>query len=164
MTESGATGERQNTLQYNPARTIPTHAALGETGITPDLELGGAALAFDDQATYFGFSIQGPSTLISNTFAYSDTLSWTRGRHNWKFAGAFSAYPFITAFDFIGNGVFDFVGPGGIGSGNDFADFLLGIPFDYFQSPNAPTNARTKYYSGFPQHEWRINNKPVLTH
>jgi outer membrane receptor protein involved in Fe transport len=163
LNEARATVQRSYTLQSKPARTIPTHAALGETGITPDLELGGAALAFDDQITYFGFSIQGPSTLIGNTFAYSDTLSWTRGRHNWKFGGAFSAYQFNTAFDFIGNGLFDFVGPGGIGSGNDFADFLLGIPFDYFQSPNAPTNARSKFYAGFAQDEWRVNKKLVLT-
>jgi outer membrane receptor protein involved in Fe transport len=163
LNEFRVTVQRSNTLQAKPARTIPTHSALGETGITPDLELGGAALAFDDQATYFGFSIQGPSTLISNTFAYSDTLSWTRGRHNWKFGGSFSAYQFNTAFDFIGNGLFDFVGAGGIGSGNDFADFLLGIPFDYFQSPNAPTNARTKFYSGFAQDEWRVNKKLTLT-
>ena len=163
LNEFRVTVQRSNTLQSKPARTIPTHAALGEVGITPDLELGGAALAFDDQATYFGFSIQGPSTLISNTFAYSDTLSWTRGRHSWKFGGSFSAYQFNTAFDFIGNGLFDFVGAGGIGSGNDFADFLLGVPFDYFQSPNAPTNARSKYYSGFAQDEWRVNKKLVLT-
>ena len=163
LNEFRVTVQRSNTLQAKPARTIPTHGALGEAGITPDLELGGAALAFDDQQTYFGFSIQGPSTLISNTFAYSDTFSWTHGRHNWKFGGSFSAYQFNTAFDFIGNGLFDFVGAGGIGSGNDFADFLLGVPFDYFQSPNAPTNARSKYYSGFAQDEWRVNKKLVLT-
>lgn len=163
LNEFRATVQRSYRLQAKPARTIPTHSALGETGITPDLELGGAALAFDDQPTYFGFGIQGPSTLIGNTFAYSDTLSWTRGRHNWKFGGSFSAYQFNTAFDFIGNGLFDFVGANGIGSGNDFADFLFGVPFDYFQSPNAPTNARTKYYSGFAQDEWRVNKKLVLT-
>jgi outer membrane receptor protein involved in Fe transport len=163
LNEFRVTVQRSNTLQSKPARTIPTHTALGETGITPDLELGGAALAFDDQFTYFGFSIQGPSTLISNTFAYSDVFSWTRGRHNWKFGGSFSFYQFNTAFDFIGNGLFDFVGAGGIGSGNDFADFLFGVPFDYFQSPNAPTNARTKFYSGFAQDEWRVNKKLVLT-
>jgi len=163
LNEFRATVQRSYTLQAKPARTIPTHAALGEAGITPDLELGGAALAFDDESTYFGFSIQGPSTLINNTFYYGDTLSWTRGRHNWKFGGSFSAYQFNTAFDFIGNGLFDFVGAGGIGSGNDFADFLFGIPFDYFQSPNAPTNARSKYYSAFAEDEWRVNKKLVLT-
>lgn len=163
LNEFRATVQRSYRLQAKPARTIPTHSALGETGITPDLELGGAALAFDDVSTYFGFSIQGPSTLIGNTFYYGDTLSWTRGRHNWKLGGAFSFYQFNTAFDFIGNGLFDFVGPNGIGSGNEFADFLFGIPIDYAQSPNAPTNARTKFYSGFAQDEWRVNKKLVLT-
>jgi Carboxypeptidase regulatory-like domain/TonB-dependent Receptor Plug Domain len=163
LNEFRATVQRSNTLQSKPARTIPTHTALGETGITPDLELGGAALWFFDENTYYGFSIQGPSTLISNTFAYSDTLSWTHGRHNWKFGGAFSAYQFNTAFDFIGNGLLQFQGPGGIGSGTDFADFLLGIPIFYSQSPNAPTNARSKFYAGFAQDEWRVNKKLVLT-
>jgi hypothetical protein len=166
LNEFRVTVQRSYTLQSKPAKTIPTHAALGETGITPDLELGGAALAFNDEVTYYGFSIQGPSTLISNTFYYGDTLSWTRGRHNWKFGGSFSAYQFNTAFDFIGNGLFSFQGAGGSGSGTDFADFLLGIPSaptGYSQSPNAPTNARSKFYSGFAQDEWRVNKKLVLT-
>jgi hypothetical protein len=163
LNEFRVTVQRSNTLQSKPARTIPTHTAVGETGITPDLELGAAALAFNDEGTYYGFSIQGPSTLISNTFFYGDTLSWTHGHHNWKFGGNFSAYQFNTAFDFIGNGLFSFQGAGGIGSGTDFADFLFGIPIFYSQSPNAPTNARSKFYAGFAQDEWRVNKKLVLT-
>jgi hypothetical protein len=163
LNEFRVTVQRSNELSAKPARTIPTHAAVGETGITPDLELGAAALQFNDQGSYYGFSIQGPSTLINNTFFYGDTVSWTRGRHNWKFGGNFSAYQFNTAFDFIGNGVFQLQGAGGIGSGNDFADFLFGIPLNYSQSPNAPTNARSKFYAGFAQDEWRVNKKLVLT-
>jgi hypothetical protein len=163
LNEFRVTVQRFHELSAKPARTIPTHTAVGETGITPDLELGAAALQFTDQGTYYGFSIQGPSTLISNTFFYGDTLSWTRGHHNLKFGGNFSAYQFNTAFDFIGNGVFNFVGAGGIGSQNDFADFLFGLPSFYSQSPNAPTNARTKFYAGFAQDEWRLNKKLVLT-
>jgi len=166
LNEFRVTVQRTNELSAKPARTIPTHQAVGETGITPDLELGAAALQFNDQGSYYGFSIQGPSTLINNTFFYGDTLSWTRGRHNWKFGGNFSAYQFNTTFDFIGNGVFQFQGAGGSGSGNDFADFLFGIPsgpFGYSQSPNAATNARSKFYAGFAQDEWRVNKKLVLT-
>jgi hypothetical protein len=163
VNEFRVTVQRTNTLQSNPARSIPTHAELGETGITPDLELGGAALAFNDEGVNYGFSIQGPSTLIGNTFFYGDVFSWTRGHHNWKFGGNFSAYQFNTAFDFIGNGEFVFQGAGGIGSGNDFADFLFGLPLNYFQSPNARTNARSKFYAGFAQDEWRVNKKLVLT-
>jgi outer membrane receptor protein involved in Fe transport len=163
LNEFRVTVQRSNQLSSKPAATIPTHNAVGEVGITPDLELGAAALAFNDEGTYYGFSIQGPSTLISNTFYYGDVVSWTHGRHNWKFGGNFSAYQFNTAFDFIGNGLFQFQGAGGVGSGTDFADFLLGIPTFYSQSPNAPTNARSKFYAGFAQDEWRVNKKLVLT-
>jgi outer membrane receptor protein involved in Fe transport len=163
LNEFRVTVQRSNQLSSKPATTIPTHSAVGEVGITPDLELGAAALAFNDEGTYYGFSIQGPSTLISNTFYYGDVVSWTHGRHNWKFGGNFSAYQFNTAFDFIGNGLFQFQGAGGVGSGTDFADFLLGIPTFYSQSPNAPTNARSKFYAAFAQDEWRLNKKLVLT-
>jgi outer membrane receptor protein involved in Fe transport len=163
LNEFRVTAQRQNNLQNSPAAKIPTHAALGEAGITPDLETGAAKLRFFDQGTLLGFSVQGPSTLINNTFAYSDVLSWSRGRHTWKFGGSFSAYQFNTTFDFFGAGEFTYVGAGGIGSGNDFADFLLGIPFQFQQGPNAPTNARSKFYSGFAQDEWRVNKKLVLT-
>ncbi|HKV62361.1 MAG TPA: carboxypeptidase regulatory-like domain-containing protein [Candidatus Acidoferrum sp.] len=163
LNEFRVTVQRFNQLSSKPATTIPTHTAVGEIGITPDLELGAAALQFTDEGSYFGFSIQGPSTLISNTYYYGDVLSWTRGRHNMKFGGNFSAYQFNTAFDFIGNGLFQFQGAGGIGSGNDFADFLFGLPTFYNQSPNAPTNARSKFYAGFGQDEWRVNKNLVLT-
>jgi len=163
LNEFRITVQRQYVLQDQPASKIPTHAAVGEVGITPDLESGAAKLNFVDQGTVLGFSVQGPSTLINNTFAYSDTLSWTRGRHSLKFGGSFSAYQFNTAFDFFGSGEFAFVGNGGIGSGNDFADFLFGLPINFQQGPNAPTNARSKFYSGFAQDEWRVNKKLVLT-
>jgi hypothetical protein len=163
LNEFRVTVQRTNELSAKPAVTIPTHAAVGQTGITPDLELGAAALQFSDQGSYYGFSIQGPSTLINNTFYYGDTLSWTRGKHNLKFGGNFSAYQFNTTFDFIGNGLYVFQGAGGIGSGNDFADFLFGVPLNYSQSPNAATNARSKFYAGFAQDEWRATKKLVLT-
>jgi hypothetical protein len=169
LNEFRVTVQRTNALRSKPARTIPTHQAIGEVGITPDLELGAAVLQFADQGTNFGFNIGGPSTLINNTFAYSDTVSWNRGHHSWKFGGSFSAYQFNTAFDFIGNGVFQFVGNGGLYSKNGLADFLFGLPSPlgatpaYQQSPNAPTNARTKFTSGFAQDEWRVNKRLVLT-
>ena len=163
LNEFRVTVQRQFTLQDKPATQLPTHAAVGEVGITPDLETGAAKLNFLDQGTLLGSSIQGPSSLINNTFAYSDVFSWTRGRHNWKFGGSFSAYQFNTAFDFFGSGEFGFIGAGGVGTGNDFGDFLIGLPAFFQQGPNAPTNARSKFYSGFAQDEWRVNKKLVLT-
>jgi hypothetical protein len=70
---------------------------------------------------------------------------------------------FNAAYDYFGNGEFGFVGQGGIGSGNDFADFLFGLPQYFQQGPDARTNARSKLFSGFAQDEWRVNKKLTLT-
>jgi hypothetical protein len=163
LNEFRVTAQRQNNSQGQPAQTQPTHADVGEIGITPDLESGAAGLFFNDEGTFLGTSFEGPSTLIGNTFAYSDVLSWTRGHHTWKFGGSFTAYQFNTGFNFIGAGIFTFVGSGGIGSGNDFADFLLGLPANFQQGPDAHTNARSKLSTGFAQDEWRVNKNLVLT-
>lgn len=163
LNEFRVTVQRQNNSQGQPAQTLPTHADVGEIGITPDLESGAAALFFNDENTFLGTSFEGPSTLIGNTFAYSDVLSWTRGHHTWKFGGSFTAYQFNTGFNFIGPGIFTFVGAGGIGSGNDFADFLFGLPANFQQGPDAHTNARSKLSTGFAQDEWRVNKNLVLT-
>ncbi len=84
-----------------------------------------------------GFSIQGPSRLTDNTFAYSDLFSWTRGKHTFKFGGSFSAYQDNQVFDFEVNGVFQFAGQDGNGNtlaaGDPFANFILGVPTAYFQ-------------------------------
>jgi len=113
---------------------------------------------------YTGFSYQGPTTLINNTYVYSDTLTWIRGNHNWKFGGDFSAYQNNTVYDYLANGYFLFSGTsGGIGSGNDLADFLFGLPDYYTQFGEAPSNIRTKHVDGFAQDEWRVRKNLVLT-
>ena len=76
-----------------------------------------------------GYSYQGPTREVDNTYALYDNLSWTRGRHNLKFGFYFSPYQNNTVYDFFVNGAFDFYGPStGVGSGFDLADFLLGLP------------------------------------
>ncbi len=106
-----------------------------------------------------GFSEQGPTNLVNNTFGFTDTVTWVHGRHNFKFGGGISAYQNNTVFDFIVNGEFDFDGST---SGNEFADFLLGAPIQYFQAPAAPSNIRSKSFNGFVQDEWRITKRLSL--
>ena len=57
-------------------------------------------------------------------------MTWVHGRNNFKFGGGISAYQNNTVYDFIVNGEFDFDGST---SGNEFADFLLGAPIQYFR-------------------------------
>ena len=150
--------QRNDILQSKPATSLPIPSALG-INITPDLPTGPARIDFPNLLV--GFSIQGPSTLIDNTFNYSDTLSWTRGKHTMKFGGAFAAFQDNQIFDFIGNGLFDFDQFNG--AGDAFANFLIGQPEDFLQFPAAPSNIRGKSTFVFGQDEWHMFSNLVLT-
>ena len=153
------TVQRSNSLQDKPAASLPGPAALG-FGVTPDLPIAPPNLDWDSGLT-LGFSVQGPSNLVGTTWVYSDAVTWVHGNNSWKFGGGFSAYQQNMAFDFIGNGDYSFSASGGngpIGSGNSFADFLLGIPTQLQEGPNAPSNIRQKTSYGFIQDDWRMTN------
>jgi outer membrane receptor protein involved in Fe transport len=143
-----------------PAIKLPVAPQLG-IGLTPDL-LSGPPNLFFDNGLSLGFSEQGPKTEVDNTFGFTDTVSYTHGRNNWKMGAGISAFQNNTIFDFEGNGEFDFTGSSGVGTGNSFADFFLGIPNQFFEGPNAPSNVRSKSFYGFVQDEWRLTKRFTL--
>jgi hypothetical protein len=149
--------QRNNVLQDAPATNLPTAAGLG-IGTTPDQPTGPPNILFDNGLS-LGFSEQGPTRLVNNTFGFNDTVSYIHGRNNFKMGGGISAYQNNTVFDFIVNGEFDF---NGSATGNSLADFLIGAPTQYFQSPSAPSNIRSKSYYGFFQDEWRLTKRLSL--
>lgn len=161
LNDARFTAQRQNTAQLVPAVKLPYPADLG-IGITPDHPTGPPQLRFNS-GLRIGFSRNGPTVLIDNTYGFSDNLTWTRGRHTWKFGFFYSPYQDNTVYDFFINGRFRFLGSQGKGSGNDFADLLFGLPDQYLQFPEAPSNIRTHSYAGFAQDEWHVNRKLVLT-
>ncbi len=169
------TMQRNDTRQAQPGQNSPTPAQLGITGVTPDQATGPTRISFDESNLLVGFSPQGPTHLVDNTFALTETLSWVKGRHNMKFGFNSSGFQNNTRFDFFVDGQFDFTGcAGGIGTcaaGNnnnqglhDFADFLLGLPSFYLQFGSAPSNIRSQAYSGFAQDEWHVKDNLVLTY
>ena len=152
---------RSNYLQSTPGRQLPPPSALG-IGVTPDVATGPTNLFFDTQLS-IGNSEGGPTRFVENTFSWTDSVSWTRGKHNWKFGGGFTPYQENLNYDYVINGEFDYFGAGGIGSGNSYADFLLGIPYDYSQGAKAPSNIRQKNTYVFAQDEWHARKNLVLT-
>ena len=152
---------RSNYLSDTPAKPLAPPSAFG-IAVTPDVPTGPTNLLFDTGLAV-GNSENGPTRYVENTFSWTDSVSWTRGKHNWKFGGGFTPYQENLTYDFIINGEFDYFGQGGIGSGNSYADFLLGIPYDYFQSAKAPSNIRTKNTYLFAQDEWHASRNLVLT-
>jgi len=163
LNEFRVTAQRSNTLQDKPLKNLPGPAALG-FGTIPDQTTGPPYMAFYGSNLYLGFSPNGPTTLIGNTFSYTDTLSWVRGKHNLKFGFQFVPYQNNTNYDYYVNGNFNYYGSTGTftGSGLDLADFLMGLPDEYYQAPKAPTNIRTKSYYGFAQDEWKVTKNLVL--
>ncbi|MFL6209898.1 MAG: carboxypeptidase regulatory-like domain-containing protein [Pyrinomonadaceae bacterium] len=153
------TAQRDNQTQAVPQRKLPTAAELG-IAITPDNPSGPPRLGFDSGMSV-GFSPQGPTSLINNTFNWLDTVSWIKGKHAMKFGGNYSAYQNNTVYDFYVNGEFDFFGST---TGNDRADFLFGAPDEYFQFGEAPSDIRTRSVYFFGQDEWRFRKNLTITY
>jgi outer membrane receptor protein involved in Fe transport len=163
LNELRLTAQRLNHAQAIPATTQPTAASLG-IAITPDQPTGPPRIGFLGTGLSIGFSPQGPTREIDNTYALYDNLSWTRGRHNLKFGFYFSPYQNNTVYDFYVNGEFDFYGSStSVGSGYDLADFLMGNPDEYYQFGRAPSNIRSHQYSGYGQDTWKVSNRVTLT-
>jgi len=163
LNEARFTAQRINIAQAFPAKSLPTPGQLG-IGITPDQSTGPSLIGFNRGLT-LGFSPQGPTTEINNTFAASDTLTWLKGKHTMKYGFFFSAYQNNTHYDYYVDGEFYFYGPStSVGSGNDFADFLMGLPDEYLQFGAAPSNIRSKSYYSFAQDEWHIRKNFVVTY
>ncbi|MBC7926142.1 MAG: TonB-dependent receptor [Bryobacteraceae bacterium] len=163
VNEARVTAQRQNRLRSSPGADLPVPAELG-IATTPDNATGPPVLLFSSGMTT-GFSGYGPSRVINNTWQFSDTLTWTRGRHTWKGGFSYSPYQNNSVFSFFVNGQYSFTGMNGqaVRTGNDRADFLLGLPDYYYQYSEAPSNIRMGSYSAFLQDEWRVHPRLVLT-
>lgn len=102
-------------------------------------------------------------------FVVSDTLSWTRGRHNLKFGGDFQARGMngvyeggIRAYNFTSetfapndNAVWPYVGFA-------FANFMLGEVHDGSESVTSALYGRRKRMSLFASDDFKVNNRLTL--
>ncbi len=157
------TAQRNNGKQAFPANKLPTASELG-IGLTPDDPTGPPRIGFDS-GLVLGSSPQGPTSLINNSYIWSDSLTWIRGRHGFKTGFSYTPFQNNTLYDFYVNGEFDFygIGSGGLGSQNDHADFLMGLPDELYQAPRAPSNIRSHNIAWYFQDEWKVRRNLTLT-
>jgi outer membrane receptor protein involved in Fe transport len=143
-----------------PASHPPSIAQLG-VNVQSDDPFGPASLSFASGMN-IGFD---PNVhwKADNTYALTDTLTWNRGRHTWKFGGRFGIMQENSVYAYQTNGIFFFSGSDGIGSGNDLADFLFGASDEFDQFSKAPSNEHQKQYALFGQDEWKITPRLTLT-
>jgi hypothetical protein len=162
LNEVRVNAQRLNHTQAIPDAKQPTASDLGAT-VPSDQPTGPPILGFLGSNLSIGFSPQGPTREIDNTYTFSDNLSWTKGNHNLKYGVYFSPYQNNTIYDFYVNGEYFFYGPGsGVGSGFDFADFLMGNADEFLQFGKAPSNIRSHQIAGFAQDSWKVRKNLTL--
>jgi len=94
----------------------------------------------------------------NNTYQWSDNFSRVAGKHMLKFGAGVHVDQVNINPDAIFNGSFLFQGTE---TGNDFADFLLGIASSYAQGDSRAFYLRNKYAGVFAQDGWQLT--PHLT-
>ncbi|MGA2653677.1 MAG: TonB-dependent receptor [Terracidiphilus sp.] len=106
----------------------------------------------------------------SNTYDYSDVLIWTKGNHTVKFGGDIQMLEAITPLGFNGSdnyGTYQFntKGSTGLFTGVDFADFLIGTPYETFYDVVKQDNdGISAHYHFFGQDEWRLSPQLTLSY
>ena len=161
------------TYNHNRAATTNLYSGVtdvagnaGITGISTDpFDWGLPGISFN---SFSGFSGPIPSRELDQTYTVSDTVMWSRGKHNVRFGGDYrrisqgfrSARNAEGSFVFTGFATAEYL-PGSTtavpGTGYDFADYLLGLPQQTsLQSGTTNYEFRANSYDAFVQDDWRM--------
>ncbi len=120
--------------------------------------------------SFGGLSDAIPRRELDQTYTISETVSWNRGKHNWRFGGDYRRIlqSFRSARNSEGSFVFTGFATSQYATGStqpvtdtgyDFADFLLGFPQQTsLQSGATSYNFRANAYDFFVQDDWRFRS------
>lgn len=161
---------------YSNVTDVSGPAGAGIGGISNDqFDWGLPGISF----TSFG-GLNDPTTRreLDQTYSVSETVSWNRGKHNWRFGGDYrrilqsfrSARNAEGSFVFTGFATSQYTSGGTVtcpgaqpcptaDTGYDFADFLLGFPQQSsLQSGATSYNFRANAFDFFTQDDWRFRS------
>jgi hypothetical protein len=173
-----------NELRAGYLRNNGTQPGSGQEGASfgqknglalfPAPVLGFPAIAFDysgglsGSTEFTGFGGGDKNLNILSTKQISDNLSWTKGRHSWKFGTDIrhSRFDVLKGDPFFGQDVFGAIytsSSNASGSGLPFADFLLGYPSEINGSPMLAEGRGLNAYVGlYTQDDWKVTNRLTL--
>ncbi len=110
------------------------------------------------------------SVTKSHTYVYTDALNWTKGNHQLKFGLDISTVEAITPLGFNGSdnyGTFQYntSDSAGLFTGVDFADFLLGTPYQTFYDVVSQDNdGKSTHYNFYGQDQWKVNQDLTISY
>jgi hypothetical protein len=135
--------------------------------------LPGAIPSFDNtpQLSITGFLGSAPQTADVNpsegTYQISDTVTWTKGKHTFKFGGdwRYLSSLFTNVFSNYQMGDYTFNGSSNLPY-DPFTGFLLGYPNQTTIGTviNPATDAYSKHYALFAQDDWKVSQSLTLNY
>ncbi len=175
-------GKMTNSLRFdfNRSRTSTQNlyafntdvaSAEGINGVsTNPFDWGLPNLSFTDVAS---LQDTNPQLLRNQTYTFSDSVVWNRGKHTWRWGGDYRRVELNTETSSNARGSFIFTGINTsevnaqgqqvAGTGYDFADFLLGLP----QQTSVQYGADNYHFHGnywdlYAQDEWKVRGNLTL--
>jgi Carboxypeptidase regulatory-like domain/TonB dependent receptor-like, beta-barrel len=153
-------------LSDNSNGPVDIAASLGINGVSSvPIDYGIPQIGF---TSFSGLNDPIPSLARNQTLRFSDGLTWVHKAHSMQFGGEIRRMQLNTdsspnprgQFVFTGllTSQLDATGAPVPGTGNDLADFLLGLPFstdEQFGNPN--TYFRSWGFAAYAQDDWRVN-------
>jgi hypothetical protein len=99
----------------------------------------------------------------SRAWEFLDNLSWIRGGHTFKFGGERLLIRDISALSFFGADNYGTYSFNGLFTGNDFGDFLLGLPAESEQdNVTADNNGISHHWDLYAQDSFRVSHRLTL--
>ena len=134
---------------------------FGFQGLGPFPFNGLTGVAFSGATSNFGRGKAGFT--FSKNFQFNDNFTWTKGRHTLKFGFDMRRLRAESDLNFFGEddyGRFEF---NGSFSGNDFSDFLIGVPFvSRLAKTGKDTDGLSWHWSLYAQDSLKVNRKLTL--
>jgi len=149
---------------FSNVQNVAGDAGIG--GVSPNpFDWGLPGISF---TSFAGLADPMPRRELDQTYTISDTISWSRGKHNWRFGGDYrrilqsfrSAKNAEGSFVFTGFATSQFASGAGVPAANtgyDFADFLLGLPQQTtLQSGTNSYDFRASSFDVYAQDDFRF--------
>lgn len=164
---------RTNLVQDSCA-TVPSAAcfsdgtATNDTGIHPGLGAGREGVPFVDISGLFSYgnNFEGELPQVGNTFQWSDSLSWVKGSHTYKFGADVRRQRFDQTLYYNINGLYSYYGGSNndVGSDDLMPNYLLGLPDSFSQGSAQVENVRSTIFALFAQDSWKIRKNLTLNY
>jgi hypothetical protein len=132
------------------------------------------ALNFSNSALSALGTQESTQSFDDHVWQAEDSVTWTRGRHTFKFGGQYFDQIIKTFYagnngelglmDFDGRFTSNVIGSSGTGAGDGGADFFLGLPYQYGRgiSTGKTWQQSSKIFAFYGQDTWRVTERLTL--